>query len=807
MVQYSNLPADVPADVSIEKNIGMAQSFADTHSISETYYWFYLKVRNRGEWDFKQQGRDYEEFGNWHFGVIGAALGIPDQVLLRMAGAAQIKAGTFLWRWGNPMGDAPYGDDPADQMAIQKGIAWARENGHQRSMLFPEKPIELPLTWELEGWAGIGPYGIATEVNTLFTTSRKNSSPLVLDLDGDGIEITPLSGAITFDHDADGIRTGTAWVAADDGLLVHDIDGSGVIDTGHELFGNHTLMPDGATAVDGYAALRSMDSNGDGALDAIDAGFGRLQVWRDHDQDGVSDDGELYGLGHLNITSIGLSETPWSETLPDGTHLQGNGSFVLDGTPHAYTDAWFAENPFYRTFTTPLEQPVMAAPWPDMRGSGAVRDLREAASLSSALRDLLAAFAAAGNRDAQRALVQPLLRAWADTSDFVTLSDWAAAGHAVSFDLHQTDEAATALWRERIAILEAFNAQNYATLRKTGTTTVWTGSTRQRLLRESWSALEEAVYGALALQTRLKPYLDAIDLVIDASGVRLDGAELQALLSQRFALEPRQTLLDLADLGVHASAPLAAAGLDAQDLLRTFMAELPGGSPIPAELHAMGVGLGFGGAGDDTLQGQGGDDALWGAAGNDGLRGGSGDDRLDGGPGHDTLHGGTGHDHLLGGQGNDRLYGEAGNDVLQGGAGDDHLNGGAGSDVYLFGRGDGRDEIHNPDYVADQGLTVNDKLVFAADITPEQLWFRRVNTHLEVSIVGTDDVVRLDGWYGSTPKRVDAIETTAGDAFIMNQLDQLVSAMAGLPPPPMGQFALSAPQQAALSPLLTSCWG
>ena len=36
---------------------------------------------------------------------------------------------------------------------------------------------------------------------------------------------------------------------------------------------------------------------------------------------------------------------------------------------------------------------------------------------------------------------------------------------------------------------------------------------------------------------------------------------------------------------------------------------------------AIGVGLGFGGAGDDTLQGQGGDDALWGAAGNDGLRG------------------------------------------------------------------------------------------------------------------------------------------------------------------------------------------
>ena len=137
-------------------------------------------------------------------------------------------------------------------------------------------------------------YGIATEVNTQFTHARKNSSPLVLDLDGDGIEITPLSGAITFDHDADGIRTGTAWVGADDGLLVHDIDGNGVIDSGRELLGDNTLLADGRKATDGYAALGALDTNADGVIDTQDAGFASLRVWRDLDQDGV--DPKLFNL-------------------------------------------------------------------------------------------------------------------------------------------------------------------------------------------------------------------------------------------------------------------------------------------------------------------------------------------------------------------------------------------------------------------------------------------------------------------------------------------------------------------------------
>ncbi|MBV7431700.1 hypothetical protein KW847_26370, partial [Acidovorax sp. sif0715] len=39
--------------------------------------------------------------------------------------------------------------------------------------------------------------------------------PLVLDLDGDGLEITPLSRGVQFDGNGDTIRTATSWVQAD----------------------------------------------------------------------------------------------------------------------------------------------------------------------------------------------------------------------------------------------------------------------------------------------------------------------------------------------------------------------------------------------------------------------------------------------------------------------------------------------------------------------------------------------------------------------------------------------------------------
>ncbi|MEO8122096.1 MAG: hypothetical protein ABI606_22570, partial [Rhodoferax sp.] len=88
---------------------------------------------------------------------------------------------------------------------------------------------------------------ISNIVNTLFGNAKNWTpprDPLVLDLDGDGIEAIGINSAapILFDMDGDGTKTGTGWIKADDGLVVLDRNANGLIDSGRELFGDSTIL-------------------------------------------------------------------------------------------------------------------------------------------------------------------------------------------------------------------------------------------------------------------------------------------------------------------------------------------------------------------------------------------------------------------------------------------------------------------------------------------------------------------------------------------------------------------------------------
>lgn len=58
------------------------------------YLWFYGMMRNGEPWDYKQLGRQYQDFGNFNYGTTAEALGVPAGITDRAAGTAQIKAGT-----------------------------------------------------------------------------------------------------------------------------------------------------------------------------------------------------------------------------------------------------------------------------------------------------------------------------------------------------------------------------------------------------------------------------------------------------------------------------------------------------------------------------------------------------------------------------------------------------------------------------------------------------------------------------------------------------------------------------------------
>ncbi|AZF53443.1 hypothetical protein C4J85_2959 [Pseudomonas sp. R4-34-07] len=127
--QYPIAPPGVWLDGNLQETKAQ-DSYYPSSGSAFMYTWFYMKVRNKGPWDYKQQGRQYADFGNFNYGAVGTAAGIPEQVLLRGAGAAQTVAGTSSTEFGEWWAGAPYGDDPVDQVWIKFGIDYAKSKGY-----------------------------------------------------------------------------------------------------------------------------------------------------------------------------------------------------------------------------------------------------------------------------------------------------------------------------------------------------------------------------------------------------------------------------------------------------------------------------------------------------------------------------------------------------------------------------------------------------------------------------------------------------------------------------------------------------
>jgi hypothetical protein len=135
--------------------------------------------------------------------------------------------------------------------------------------------------------------------------SSSASTPLVLSFDNTPVDFGSRASA-SFDVSGDGSCHGTNWPSAATPWLALDRDGSGSIDDGEELFGSMTRLATGMRADNGFAALRELDSNGDGRLSADDDDFGRLTLWADADANRVSTSGELRSLASAGIVSIEL---------------------------------------------------------------------------------------------------------------------------------------------------------------------------------------------------------------------------------------------------------------------------------------------------------------------------------------------------------------------------------------------------------------------------------------------------------------------------------------------------------------------
>lgn len=142
----------------------------------------------------------------------------------------------------------------------------------------------------------------------------KESDPVTLDLDGDGIELTRFADGARFDITGAGRPVTTAFVTGGDAFLAIDRNQNGVIDDGTELFGDQN------GAVNGFEELRKLDSNRDGVIDRQDAAFDSLVLFRDNGN-GITEPGELVFLAEEGIAELSLRYRNVDERAAGGNRL------------------------------------------------------------------------------------------------------------------------------------------------------------------------------------------------------------------------------------------------------------------------------------------------------------------------------------------------------------------------------------------------------------------------------------------------------------------------------------------------------
>ena len=468
--------------------------------------------------------------------------------------------------------------------------------------------------------------------------AERQSSPIVIDVNRNGkIETSALSGSLHFDHDRNGFAEQSGWAAADDGLLALDLDGNGQIDHGGELFGNQTLLSDGSRAKNGFEALKQYDSNGNGKIDAGDAVWQKLKIWRDANQDGYTDEGELLDLDGAGIKAINLKYNERNITDEHGhSHRQFGSVEWADGGQSAAVDVWFKTDTARSSYYNDVLHSAEIDALPEVAAFGNVYHLRDAMSRDDELLALVKAYVATENPSTEQ--LDRLIYRWAGVENV------AAGSRGGDID------------GRKLAALEALAGREFLQ----GGYSRNPGQQAANVLKQEYDKFAGYTAAHIELQKQgselarhLKAYRDESGrLAFDWTETKLYLFRLESTYGINAAAGAVKTLL-----GALAYADTLAAGFKREitSFIRTVW-------PQEKTWQILSSFEGFAGSsGNDSLQGDKANNILFGDAGND------------------YLYGGGGDDVLIGGDGNDTLYG---ND---------------GADTYVFGKGFGQDTVYNHD--------------------------------------------------------------------------------------------------------------
>ena len=542
--------------------------------------------------------------------------------------------------------------------------------------------------------------------------------PLAIDLGALGIQLTPLTDEVHFDLDKNGFAENTAWIGREDGFLVMDRNGDGVINDGGELFGDQVQLDNGLLSVSGFEALRELDENGDGVINADDRAWADLRVWIDASHDGRSD-GELKTLDDLDITSISLTTTKEENVDTETGTMEAEYAMVTfrDGSQRKISEFWFPVDSSDTTQDTEDGEIVET--------TGNVPNIHVAieADETGTLAGLYKQFLASEDFVEKRLLLKQILYFVTDATD---IAPNARGGNIDARDLH---------------VIESFMGREFV-----GVGGKNPNSNAANILKNLYTSIENLYFNMLNIETTDGLY---INTVIEFENE--NGEKVYDLRPVEYILETMIAGGENVDSLVYSIASYLVYydRIKSENAYEEFSKYCVTLSPDYAQImeYAKSVNTYLGTAGYDYFNGTNASDFVFGNEGNDSLRGKNGNDILYGGEGKDSIYGDAGadtlygnvdNDLLYGGAGNDMLYGEADNDTLDGGAGTDYLYGGEGDDVYVFAKGYGYDTIADSE---------GQHTIRFSNLNPEDILVNGTGEYdVTISIRGTSDKLIIENF-------------------------------------------------------------
>lgn len=601
-------------------------------------------------------------------------------------------------------------------------------------------------------WAAENPTATFEEISshiqgfvTEFATHVANGSPLVLDLDGDGIELVSLaSSEIYWDIDEDGFAEVSGWVASDDGFLAIDTNEDGIITDHTELFGSMTT--------DGFTQLAALDSNTDDVINASDDNFDDLLIWRDLNQNGYSETNELFTLADLDIVSIDLNATSVSQTNAghDVSHIS---TYTVDdginpSSQLAIHDVWFQFDNVNTVYAENFDLDPAVITLPMLRGYGEIPDLSVSMSLDNDgagnLLDLVSDFTSESiadlfaDQDATYEDVKAIMYRWAGVDD---VSPTSRGGYVDA---------------QKLEFLEAMMGEEVG-----GNPSITAGPG----FNDLFGKVLNYTYANLLAQTEAGSIFDG-DFFYNISTDEVEGitgldTDVLSNFGDEAALsdDPAGMWVGLVRMIEYT---VGVTNLDSGD--QTALTNEISGSSSNLSLTQILTALDTtaeqdidGTASADTILGSGNDDYVTGDDGNDLIYGFAGNDTLYGENGDDTLYGYSGDDALYGGANNDTLYGGAGDDELYGHTGNDTIYTGTGNDVVYTGSGDDTVHYHSGDlalaeYGFGGGNGGTDVLEMAEGIVVGDLSFARYKADIDdlvITVAGKGTITIADQYYSA----------------------------------------------------------